>query len=90
MGTRVPACLLPGWTHGHTLSPACPPNLALWTPHARPQVFSLAYGTVHAEVNSLKRGSGKSRHKQEHNLVARVSEEGVTFCSYRWGDARRD
>ncbi|EFN58624.1 hypothetical protein CHLNCDRAFT_34232 [Chlorella variabilis] len=48
-------------------------------------VFSLAYGTVHEEVNSLKRGSGKSRHKQEHNLVARVSEEGVTFRSYRDG-----
>jgi hypothetical protein len=38
---------------------------------------------VHEEVNSLKRGSGKSRHKQEHNLVAKVTEEGVTFRSYR-------
>lgn len=47
------------------------------------QVFSLAYGSVHEEVNSLKRGSGKSRHKQEANLVARVAEEGVTFRSYR-------
>ena len=44
-------------------------------------------GTVHEEVNSLKRGSGKSRHKMEHNLVARVSEEGVTFRSYRDGTA---
>jgi hypothetical protein len=35
-------------------------------------------------VNSLKRGAGRSRHKGEHNLVARVSEEGVTFRSYRW------
>ncbi|KAL4457488.1 hypothetical protein ABPG75_012353 [Micractinium tetrahymenae] len=49
------------------------------------QVFSLAYGTVHEEVNSLKRGTGKSRHKMEHNLVSRVSEEGVTFRSYRDG-----
>ncbi|KAI3436502.1 hypothetical protein D9Q98_005919 [Chlorella vulgaris] len=49
------------------------------------QVFSLAYGTVHEEVNSLKRGSGKSRHKSEHNLVAKVTEEGVTFRSYRDG-----
>jgi hypothetical protein len=48
------------------------------------QVFSLAYGTVHEEVNSLKRGSGKSRHKSEHNLVAKVTEEGVTFRSYRY------
>lgn len=48
-----------------------------------PQVFSLAYGTVHEEVNSLKRGTGKSKHKMEHNLVARIAEEGVTFRSYR-------
>lgn len=48
------------------------------------QVFSLAYGTVHEEVNSLKRGAGKSKHKLESNLVARISEEGVTFRSYRW------
>lgn len=47
------------------------------------QVFSLAYGSVHEEVNSLKRGGGKSRHKGEHNLVARVNEEGVVFRSYR-------
>ena len=43
------------------------------------QVFSLAYGTVHEEVNSLKRGGGRSRHKTEDSLVARVTEEGVTF-----------
>ena len=47
------------------------------------QVFSLAYGTVHEEVNSLKRGTGKSKHKLEHNLVAKIAEEGVTFRSYR-------
>ena len=53
--------------------------------HRALQVFSLAYGSVHEEVNSLKRGGGTSRHKGEANLVARVSEEGVTFRSYRWG-----
>lgn len=49
------------------------------------QVFSLAYGTVHEDINSLKRGQGKSKHKSEDNLVAQVNEEGVTFRSYRDG-----
>lgn len=61
-----------------------PASCAAHGPAARAlQVFSLAYGTVHEEVNSLKRGTGKSRHKLEHNLVCRVTEEGVTFRSYR-------
>lgn len=46
-------------------------------------MFSLAYGTVHEEVNSLKRGTGKSRHKLESNLVSKINEEGVVFRSYR-------
>lgn len=48
------------------------------------QVFSLAYGTVHEEVNSLKRSAGRSKYK-EGSLVERVSEEGVVFKSYRDG-----
>ena len=50
------------------------------------QVFSLAYGSVHEEINSLKRGGGRSRHKTENSLVAKVTEEGVTF---RWVGAPR-
>ncbi|GAB4820870.1 hypothetical protein N2152v2_007916 [Parachlorella kessleri] len=49
------------------------------------QVFSLCYGTVFAEVNHLKRSQGPSRHKQEGNLVVKVSEDGVLFKSYRDG-----
>lgn len=49
------------------------------------QVFSLCYGSVHEEVNHLKRGQGPSKHKKEGNLVFKISEEGVTFRSYRDG-----
>lgn len=73
----LPVCCLPG------CPPPTPPHHALHYLIPHPQVFSLAYGSVHEEVNSLKRGAGRSRHKGEHNLVARVSEEGVTFRSYR-------
>ncbi|RMZ52483.1 hypothetical protein APUTEX25_003626 [Auxenochlorella protothecoides] len=48
------------------------------------QVFSLAYGTVHEEVNELKRSQGPSKHKTG-NLMKGVTEEGVRFCSYRDG-----
>lgn len=48
------------------------------------QVFSLCYGTVHEEVNHLKRSQGPSKHK-EGNLVTKISEDGVTFRSYRCG-----
>ena len=48
------------------------------------QVFSLAHGSVHEEVNSLKRAGGRSRHKDSGGrLVGRVSEEGVEFRSFR-------
>lgn len=42
------------------------------------QVFSLAYGGVHAELKS----SGK---KRPHGSVLKISEEGVIFRSYRDG-----
>lgn len=42
------------------------------------QVFSLAYGTVHEELKS----SGK---KRENNSVVKITEEGVTFRSYKDG-----
>lgn len=79
------ACAACGTRAGLHAVPDMPPVQLALRPFPRflLQVFSLAYGTVHEEVNSLKRGSGKSRHKQEHNLVAKVSEEGVTFRSYR-------
>jgi queuine tRNA-ribosyltransferase len=51
------------------------------------QVFSLAYGTVHEELHSLKRGKrGASQHyPKKQNLVEGVSEDGVKFRSYRDG-----
>lgn len=52
------------------------------------QVFSLAYGTVHEEVNELKRSQGPSKHKTG-NLMKGVTEEGVRFCSYRWEGGRK-
>ncbi len=44
------------------------------------QVFSLAYGGVASELKS--KGT-----KQQKNSVAKITEEGVTFRSYRNGDA---
>ena len=53
------------------------------------QVFSLAYGTVHQELHSLKRSASGSRanfaSSRQGNLVLKISEEGVTFRSYRDG-----
>jgi queuine tRNA-ribosyltransferase len=53
------------------------------------QVFSLAYGTVHAELHSLKRSAGRGGSggatPRRGNLVRKISEEGVTFRSYRDG-----
>lgn len=53
------------------------------------QVFSLAYGTVHQEIHSLKRSASGSRanfaSSRQGNLVLKISEEGVTFRSYRDG-----
>jgi queuine tRNA-ribosyltransferase len=42
------------------------------------QIFSLAYGSVYEELKSKGR-------KQHHNAVVRITEEGVTFRSYRDG-----
>lgn len=42
------------------------------------QIFSLAYGGVYSELKSKGR-------KQQNNAVMRVTEEGVTFRSYRDG-----
>lgn len=42
------------------------------------QVFSLAFGSVHEELKSQGKKSGK-------NLVIKISEEGVLFRSYRDG-----
>ena len=58
------------------------PPLPRTPPPSPPQVFSLAYGTVHEEVNSLKRSAGRSKYK-EGSLVETISEEGVVFKSYR-------
>jgi queuine tRNA-ribosyltransferase len=44
------------------------------------QVFSLAYGGVASELKSKGQ-------KQHQNSVAKITEEGVTFRSYRNGDA---
>ena len=53
------------------------------------QVFSLAYGTVHEELNhSLKRSTtstSRASSTRQGNLVLKISEEGVTFRSYRDG-----
>lgn len=51
------------------------------------QVFSLAYGSVHEELHSLKRGKrGSNQHYSDRKtLVEGVSEEGVRFRSYRDG-----
>ncbi|KAG7669190.1 hypothetical protein KSW81_007350 [Nannochloris sp. 'desiccata'] len=52
------------------------------------QAFSLAYGTVHQELHSsLKRKSSPSSEKRtrDGNLVLKISEEGITFRSYRDG-----
>lgn len=43
------------------------------------QVFSLAYGGVASELKSAGQ-------KQQKNSVAKITEEGVTFRSYRNGD----
>jgi queuine tRNA-ribosyltransferase len=53
-------------------------NAPLITDSGGFQIFSLAYGGVHAELKS----KGK---RQENNGVVRVTEEGVTFRSYRDG-----
>lgn len=47
------------------------------------QVFSLAYGTVHEELQSLKRRASGGGRRREGNLVAKVDEAGTTFRSYR-------
>lgn len=70
------------WHHILLANCCRPPPLAFCTPPLLPQVFSLCYGTVHEEVNHLKRAQGPSKWK-EGNLVAKISEEGVTFRSYR-------
>lgn len=51
------------------------------------QAFSLAYGTVHQELHSsLKRKSTSSKKQtRDGNLVLKISEEGITFRSYRDG-----
>lgn len=54
------------------------------------QVFSLAYGSVQAELSSkgeLKRAGGgkKNHHNGMGNDAVKVSEDGVTFRSYRDG-----
>jgi queuine tRNA-ribosyltransferase len=51
------------------------------------QVFSLAYGTVHDELHSLKRSAGGASLTRRGNLVQRIDEEGVVFKSYRDGTA---
>jgi queuine tRNA-ribosyltransferase len=52
------------------------------------QVFSLAYGGVHEELQaSLKRGASGGGPRRGGSLVARVDEAGVTFRSYRDGTA---
>lgn len=48
------------------------------------QVFSLAYGTVHEELTSIKRETLSSSTRQG-NKVVKISEEGVLFKSYRDG-----
>lgn len=54
------------------------------------QVFSLAYGTVHQELHSIKRagssnGVGKGSNLRSGNLVQKIDESGVKFRSYRDG-----
>lgn len=56
--------------------------------YRRMQVFSLCYGTVHEEVNHLKRAQGPSKWKEQGTLVSKISEEGVTFKSYRCAKGR--
>lgn len=64
------------------------PDRPLITDSGGFQVFSLAYGTVHEEVNELKRGQGPSKHKATSGtLMKGVSEEGVRFASYRDGSS---
>jgi queuine tRNA-ribosyltransferase len=41
-------------------------------------VFSLAHGSIHDELNMKSRGT-----KKISNTVAKISEEGVLFRSYR-------
>jgi queuine tRNA-ribosyltransferase len=53
-------------------------NAPLITDSGGFQIFSLAYGGVHAELKS----KGK---RQDNSGVVRVTEEGVTFRSYRDG-----
>ena len=64
------------------------PNHPLITDSGGFQVFSLAHGTVHEELQSLKRarrlGTVGDRHRKG-NLVERVDESGVLFRSYRDG-----
>jgi queuine tRNA-ribosyltransferase len=51
------------------------------------QAFSLAYGTVHQELHSsLKRkNTNSSSTTRNGNLVLKISEDGITFRSYRDG-----
>ena len=55
------------------------------------QVFSLAYGSVHEELSSkgelkrANRGSNKHNHHVMGKDAVKVSEDGVTFQSYRDG-----
>eukprot|EP00941_MAST-03F_sp_MAST-3F-sp1_P000245 g245.t1 len=53
------------------------------------QVFSLAHGSVHDEINvksnRRRAQAARSGAKEEKSLLLRVSEEGVIFRSYRDG-----
>lgn len=71
------------------------PNQPLITDSGGFQVFSLAYGSVHEELNSkggeLKRSNSKKNQRYSDNNasvdrpVVKVTEEGVEFRSYRDG-----
>lgn len=64
--------------------PACRQRRAALDPAVPPaQVFSLAHGTVHEEVHSIKRAAGQRGRRAAGSLVQGVTEEGVRFRSYR-------
>jgi hypothetical protein len=44
------------------------------------QVFSLAHGSVHDELNMKARSN---KYKAEQSNVIKISEDGVLFRSYR-------
>jgi queuine tRNA-ribosyltransferase len=66
------------------------PDRPLITDSGGFQAFSLAYGTVHEELqSSLKRKntavSSPEKRTRDGNLVLKINEEGITFRSYRDG-----